>query len=144
MTPLRRLALAAALPALAGAAIAVGVAVPSGEARPQQPTLQMLDQLQPGLWELRDRTEKTSRKICIASGRALIQIRHPGEACKRLVVEDSAQVVTVQYTCPGSGYGRTSVRMESPTLAQLDTQGIAQGRPFDFSAEVRRVGPCNG
>jgi hypothetical protein len=32
--------------------------------------------------------------------------------------------------------------MENARLAQIETQGIAQGLPFDYSAEARRVGSC--
>lgn len=128
---------------LLGAALAVaGIAAPASHA--QAPTLQMLDKMQPGMWELRIRDEKTPRRMCLANGRPLIQIRHPGAACQRFVIEDGANTVTVQYTCPGAGYGRTTVRLETPQLAQVESQGIDAGTPFDFSAEVRRVGPCRG
>lgn len=109
----------------------------------QGPTLAMLDRFQPGLWELRERdSDGGSRQICVNSGRKLIQIRHPGETCQSIVVEDTAGAVTVHYTCQNSGYGRTHIRFENPALAQIDTQGIAHGSPFDFSAEARRVGNC--
>ena len=48
----------------------------------------------------------------------------------------------VQYTCRGKGYGRTQIRRESNRLVQIDSQGIADGLPFSFSAEARRVGDC--
>jgi len=109
----------------------------------QRPSLAMLDQLQPGQWEVRDRDLAGGRsRICIESGRRLIQIRHMREVCRSFTVEDTADVVTVHYTCPGNGYGQTSVRFESAQLVQLETQGIAQGLPFNFRAEVRRVGAC--
>lgn len=128
---------------LLGAALAVaGIAAPAGHA--QAPTLQMLDRMQPGMWELRIREENTSHRMCLTNGRALIQIKHPGATCQRFIVEDGASMVTVQYTCPGAGYGRTTVRYETPQLAQVESQGIASGTPFDFSAEARRVGPCGG
>lgn len=109
----------------------------------QRPSLAMLDMLQPGQWEVRDRDLAGGRsRICIESGRRLIQIRHMREACRSFTVQDTADAVTVHYTCPGNGYGQTSVRYESAQLVQLETQGIAQGLPFNFRAEVRRVGTC--
>lgn len=109
----------------------------------QRPSLAMLDLLQPGQWEVRDRDLAGGRsRICIESGRRLIQIRHMREACRSFTVQDTADTVTVHYTCPGNGYGQTSVRYESAQLVQLETQGIAQGLPFNFRAEVRRVGAC--
>lgn len=110
----------------------------------QRPSLAMLDLLQPGQWEVRDRDLSGGRsRICIESGRRLIQIRHMREACRSFTVQDTADAVTVHYTCPGNGYGQTSVRFESAQLVQLETQGIAQGLPFNFRAEVRRVGTCS-
>lgn len=109
----------------------------------QRPSLAMLDQLQPGQWEVRDRDLAGGRsRLCIESGRRLIQIRHMREVCRSFTVQDTADTVTVHYTCPGNGYGQTSVRYESAQLVQLETQGIAQGLPFNFRAEVRRIGSC--
>jgi hypothetical protein len=110
----------------------------------ERPSLAMLDHLQPGQWEVRDRDPSGGRsRLCIESGRRLIQIRHMREACRSFTVQDTADSVTVHYTCPGNGYGRTSVRYESTQLVQLETQGIAQGLPFNMRAEVRRVGACS-
>ena len=108
----------------------------------QAPELAMLDKLDRGQWELRFRDGSTSRRLCVNSGRELIQLRHPGSRCSRYVVEDGANEVTVQYTCKGNGYGRTSIRRETGALAQIESQGIADGLPFQFSAEARRIGRC--
>jgi hypothetical protein len=105
--------------------------------------LAMLDRLEPGDWELREHDAAgTPRRICLRNGRRLIQLRHPGQACSRIVVEDTDSQVTVQYTCPQHGYGRTQIRRESDSLVQIDTQGIAEGLPFAFGLEARRVGSC--
>lgn len=109
----------------------------------QRPPLAMLDQLEKGRWELRVREEGAAvQRLCIGDARRLIQLRHPAASCERLVVEDDATQVTVQYTCRGQGYGRTHIRRESSRLVQIDSQGIAEGRPFAFAAEARRVGDC--
>lgn len=104
----------------------------------------MLDQLESGRWEMRERTGTPPRRLCVASGRHLIQLRHPGANCDSFVVEDGPVQVVVQYTCQGRGYGRTRVRRETDRLVQIDSQGIADGLPFDFSVEARRVGECTG
>jgi len=52
--------------------------------------------------------------------------------------------VTVQYTCRGLGYGRTAIRRESSRLVQVQSQGIAEGLPFEISGEARRIGDCPG
>lgn len=103
----------------------------------------MLDRLQKGAWDLRFRDESTSpKRLCIGNGRQFIQLRHPSVKCSHVVVEDEADEVTVQYTCPGKGYGRTNVRRESDRLVQIDSQGIENGVPFAFAAEARYVGRC--
>ncbi|WP_284123735.1 DUF3617 domain-containing protein [Parerythrobacter aestuarii] len=108
----------------------------------QSPSLAMLDKLQPGQWEIRYRDDQPSTRLCVKNGRDLIQLRHKQAGCNRFVVEDAASEVTVQYTCKGNGYGRTSIRRESSTLVQLESQGIEGGLPFSFTAEGRRVGAC--
>lgn len=108
----------------------------------QAPSLAMLSALDDGQWELRFRDGRESRRVCVRSGLELIQLQHSSQGCSRFVVEDGASQVTVQYTCKGNGYGRTNIRREGSDLVQIDSQGIAGGLPFSFSAEARRVGPC--
>jgi len=79
-----------------------------------------------------------------AMGAGPSQLRHPGPACERFVVEGGADEVVVQYTCRGRGYGRTHIRRETGRLVQIDSRGIANGLPFEFSAEARRTGNCGG
>lgn len=106
------------------------------------PSLAMLDQLAPGRWEMRDRAGTVVARVCVASGRKLVQLRHPGRSCESFVLKDTAGEIEVQYTCPGQGYGRTRIRRETNRLIQLDSQGIVDGLPFDLSVEARRVGDC--
>ncbi len=109
----------------------------------QAPSLAMLDRLEPGLWEVRERGDTgAGDRLCIRDGRSFIQMRHPGPNCARTVVEDGASAVRVHYTCTGRGYGHTAIRYESRQLVQLQSQGIASGMPFSFSAEGRRIGSC--
>ena len=48
--------------------------------------------------------------------------------------------MTVNYSCPGVGRGRTEIRFETPRLIQIDSQGLDRGAPFALRAEAR-VGP---
>jgi len=106
-------------------------------------SMAMLDQLDSGKWELRVRDPgMPMQQMCVSSGRRFIQLRHPADTCERFVVQDGASDVTVQYTCKGRGYGRTHIRRETSRLVQIESQGIADGLPFQFSAEARRVGDC--
>lgn len=136
MNRLKRPLLVAAL----GAGACVAALATSSTA--QSSRLAMLDGLTKGEWTVRFRDGSSSRKICVRSGRELIQLQHGGPNCSRFVVEDAASEVTVQYTCPGNGYGRTSIRRETGALVQLESQGIADGLPFQFTAEARRTGSC--
>ncbi len=123
-------------------ALALGATFAFAPAVAQAPALAMLDGLERGEWQLRFRDGGESRRICLRSGRELIQLRHSESGCNRYVVEDGANQVTVQYSCQGNGYGRTSIRRESASLVQVESQGIAGGKPFQFTAEARRTGPC--
>jgi hypothetical protein len=125
--------------ALAGAGVVLGLAVP---VLAQRNGLAMLGTLAKGEWTIRQRTGAPERKICVKSGAELIQLMHREGGCSQFVVEDGAARVTVQYTCPGNGYGRTSIRRETPALVQLESQGIESRTPFQLTAEARRTGSC--
>lgn len=121
--------------------LSTGVFVPP--AAGQRSGLAMLDQIERGRWEIRMRDgTRRAYPVCVDNGRRLLQLRHEAQNCDRLVIEDNANAVTVQYTCRGNGYGRTSIRRETNQLVQIQTQGIAQGLPFDFAAEARKIGEC--
>lgn len=129
-----RIAGAAAAALLAGAAPAMGAG----------PSLAMLDRLEPGQWEIRAREAGAQpQRMCIAHGQQLIQLRHPGSQCERIVLEAGPGAVVVQYTCQGRGFGRTQIRLETARLVQIDSRGIAGGLPFEVTAEARRVGNCD-
>lgn len=109
----------------------------------QAPSLAMLTRLDHGLWELRYRPDNRVERFCMRDGLDFIQLRHPKDNCSRFVVEDTADRVTVQYTCRGRGYGRTFIRRENNVLAQIQSQGLINGQPFDVAAEARWVGRCS-
>lgn len=102
----------------------------------------MLNGLTKGEWTIKPRDGSAERKVCVRSGEELIQLRHNDRNCSRFVVEDEPSEVTVQYTCPGNGYGRTNIRRETNSLVQIESQGIASGLPFELAAEARRTGSC--
>jgi hypothetical protein len=111
----------------------------------QAPSLAMLDRLEKGRWQLTERgTQNALHSLCLGDARRMIQIRHPRSGCSRFVIEDKHNSVTVHYTCPGAGHGRTTIRSETNRLVQIDTQGIAEGKPFSQAIEARRVGACTG
>jgi hypothetical protein len=99
--------------------------------------------LEPGQWDLRSRDPgEPLQRICVRDVQALLQLRHPGQNCSRFIVEDTPDRTSVTYTCPGTGHGRTVVRVETPRLVQIDSQGVADGYPFALDLEGRRTGAC--
>jgi hypothetical protein len=128
----------------AGALVLAGtlaVSMPR-EVAAQGQGLAMLGRLTKGEWTIKHRDGSPDRKICVRSGQELIQLRHPESGCSQFIVEDSEARVTVQYTCPSNGFGRTNIRRETSSLLQVESQGIAGGLPFQFTAEARHTGRC--
>lgn len=101
--------------------------------------------VEPGLWSIHalDKGEPDVAPYCVADPTRLLQFRHPSATCSRLIIADTPRVATIQYSCPGGGWGRTSVRVISPSMMRLDTQGIADNAPFALSAVARRLGDCS-
>ena len=108
----------------------------------QSAELAMLGSLTKGSWTVRNRDDGSQQRICVRTGRELIQLRHKQPGCSQFVVDDKPNEVVVQYTCRGNGYGRTSIRREGSGLVQIDSQGIINGAPFAFKAEGRHSGSC--
>lgn len=108
--------------------------------------LSALARLQPGLWQLRDLEDARAapQSICVADPTMLMQVKHRNLPCSRLVIANDARGATVHYTCPAGGFGRTSLRVETPRLVKIDTQGISGNAPFAYRAEARRIGACGG
>ncbi len=108
----------------------------------QAPGLAMLNSLDRGGWTLNLRNSDRDTRICVRTGREFIQLRHRQPGCEQFVVEDGPTQVTVQYTCRGNGYGRTTIRKEGSALVQVRSQGIQGGTPFSLEGEARRTGSC--
>jgi hypothetical protein len=124
---------------LASASIAAGQPGPGARRG-----VSALSSMQPGLWEFRSRGDASAnRAICVTDPKAVLQLRHSGAACSRFVISDEPKATTVHYKCPAGGHGQTTVRVETPRLIQVETQGVDRREPFAFSAEGRRVGDCN-
>jgi hypothetical protein len=105
------------------------------------PDLESLSKLERGRWQVRD-AEGAVRSICLGDPAALVQLEHEGVSCSHEIVASEAAGATVQYSCPDRGYGHTSIRIETPRLARIDTQGLVDGRPFSYRVEARKVGAC--
>lgn len=104
-----------------------------------------LSNIQTGLWQLRalggssDRT----RSICVTNPSQLLQPRHGMQDCRRRVLSDSGNAISVRYECRGNDWGQTDLRVETSRLAALHTQGFRAGVPFSTRYEARRTGACS-
>ena len=107
---------------------------------PVQPRL--LGMLRLGAWDLRFRDQAVVKRSCLPDGAAFIQLRHRARSCEWLVLDQTPTSLLVQYTCKGHGFGRTQLRRETSQLVQIETQGVADGLPFEESIEGRWVGEC--
>uniref|UniRef100_UPI00249210D4 hypothetical protein n=1 Tax=Janibacter hoylei TaxID=364298 RepID=UPI00249210D4 len=77
--------------------VALGVTLPAA-AQPKGPA--MLSSLTKGEWTVKHRDGSLDRKVCVRTGQEFIQLRHAENVCSRFIVEDLADQITVQYTCP--------------------------------------------
>lgn len=113
-----------------------------GAAPAQAPGLKVLAQIEPGRWQLTERDSKAARTVCVSDPRILIQLHHGAAQCSRFIIDNQAETGTVHYTCSGAGHGRTTLAVETPRLVQIQTQGLANGLPFQSEIEARRLGGC--
>jgi|EndMetStandDraft_4_1072995.scaffolds.fasta_scaffold242134_2 hypothetical protein len=126
------------------AAFAVLVLVGAGaEAPAQAPAPAALAPLETGLWEFKE-INSTSQptRLCVTDLRQLLQPLQPTPVCKQFISENDGDHAAVAYDCAARGQGRTSLRVETARLVQIDSQGIAGGRPFAVRYEARRLGAC--
>jgi hypothetical protein len=127
---------------LAGLLLAGAAAAQAGQgARAQD--LPALRGIERGMWELRVRgSTAPPRKVCVADPAMLMQVQHGTGVCSRFVIDSQANRATVHYTCPGAGHGRTTIRVETNHVLQIESQGIASNAPFNVSYEARHAGAC--
>jgi hypothetical protein len=108
----------------------------------QAPVLTALTTIESGQWLLKGANASETRSVCVADPRVFLQVEHARSVCSRFVIANDPKAATVHYTCPGAGHGRTTLRVETPRLIQIDSQGIAGNEPFAVHFEGRRVGAC--
>ena len=123
--------------------IAIGAALAIAAAGAAAQNASVLAQAAPGLWEL-DGVPEARGKVrqCFGKLSALVQYEHRSRSCKPVTLSDSGKTMVVHYTCAGSDFGRTSVKVITPRNIKVDTQGISDGLPFAYTIEARRVGEC--
>ncbi len=124
-----------------GAIVAATGGASAAAGDPPVPTA--LATLQLGQWALRSRDGSAPPKmLCLGDPRILLQIRHSGAPCNKYMITNDPARAVVHYSCAGAGNGRTAIRVETPRVIQIESQGIEGKDPFDWSYEGRRVGEC--
>ncbi len=125
----------------------VAAAAPASALAPQKgmarPALTAFVGIERGQWAVRELDAAVApTSICLGDPEVLTRFEHRAGACPSQVVEDGARSATVQYSCPSGGFGHSKVRVETPRLVRVDTQGVSGGRPFSYRLEARRTGAC--
>lgn len=117
------------------------VATPVSAASPSD--LMVLQKIEPGQWDIRPLDVRDGgRTMCITNPATFLTLGHPGMTCSRIDITNTAHEAVVHYRCPGAGSGQTSLRLETPRLVQIETQGILRQMPFQMRFEARRTGAC--
>jgi len=100
-----------------------------------------LASVEQGRWELRAGSNAIGT-ICLGDPLLLAQPQRAPQPCSREIISSDTHSVTVNYVCPGMGRGRSVLRVETPRLVQIDSQGLHNGTPFALRAQARKTGPC--
>ena len=122
---------------LFGAAVLAGAAIAAG------PRPAALTKASPGMWEVEGLPgAKTPTRECVADVSALAQYEHRKQSCTLSVLSGDGESTLFQYNCPGGGFGRSKLTLITPRSLRIETQGISDGLPFNYTLQARRVGDC--
>src|SRR4051812_39145507 len=72
-----------------------------------------LAQLEPGKWTMEGSDGANARELCLGDPAQLVRLEHAGLACTHDSVAGDGRGATIQYSCPGHGYGHTILRIET-------------------------------
>lgn len=121
----------------------MGAVIPFNSLAAPEAPLAALGSIEPGFWELRSRGDQSeNRSMCVSDPAALLNLQHEGAPCSRFIIYNAQRMATVQYSCAGAGNHRTTLRVETPRLVQIESQGIRNREPFSVQLEGRRLGVC--
>jgi hypothetical protein len=98
---------------------------------------------QPGLWEISGAPgSKAPVRQCIGDVAALARFEHRGKTCSAKVLQSEGSATSIEYSCGAAGFGHSDVEVITPRSLRISTQGIADGLPFNYVLQARRVGEC--
>jgi len=101
-----------------------------------------LAQASAGLWEISGLPGGKPLRQCITELSALSQFEHRGRTCGQHILRDGKTSVSIEYSCGPADFGRSDVDVLTPRSLRIQTQGIAQGMPFNYLLQARRIGDC--
>jgi hypothetical protein len=121
--------------------IVAGAAAWLAPAIAQQPNA--LAQTQPGLWEVSGIPgTKAPIRQCIANVALLARFEHRSNNCRAKVLKSDGTHESIEYSCPGAGFGHSDIDVLTPRSLRINTQGISYGLPFGYVLQARRVDDC--
>ncbi len=96
----------------------------------------------PGEWEIGKTASGRGERACLQDPAVLMQWEHRAKQCRRSLLTSSLDQAEVQYACGNGEFGTSRVRVLTPRSLKVNTQGIADGLPFDYVIHARRIGDC--
>lgn len=119
--------------AVAGAALAlVGAKGPTA-----------LAEVKPGMWDLGGLPSSSGpARVCVADVQLLTRYEHRAKACTARTISDNGRSTVIEYSCGGSDFGRTKVDVITPRNLKINTQGISDALPFNYTLNAHRLGDC--
>jgi hypothetical protein len=103
----------------------------------------VLAKLERGRWQVRSASQAAvQHSVCLGDPALLLQLEHGLQGCTQQRVATSERNATVEYVCPGRGFGHSTIRIETSTAATIDTQGFVDGHPFSYRATARKLSDC--
>jgi hypothetical protein len=102
-----------------------------------------LAQSSPGLWEMTGSPDtNVPIRQCVGDLTALAQFEHRRKICKRSVISDNGSATVISYSCGNGEFGQSKLTVVTPRSMRIETQGISDQLPFNYTIQARRIGDC--
>jgi hypothetical protein len=102
-----------------------------------------LAEVKAGMWELSGLPGASApARVCIAEVDQLTRYEHRAQHCTSKAISDNGRSTVIEYSCGSAGFGRTKIDMVTPRNLKINTQGISDSLPFNYTLSARRVGDC--
>jgi hypothetical protein len=103
-----------------------------------------LTEVKAGMWELSGLPGASApARVCIADVDQLTRYEHRAKNCTGKAISDTGRSTVIEYSCgSAAGFGRTKIDMITPRNLKINTQGISDSLPFNYTLSARRVGDC--